>query len=147
MLSKNGPIVFLCIFFAVRTYIQLTKGSIKETKQEAIKDRYPEEDRQLKMMKAALPYLANDSKPMISSVIRIMEIRNTLKKLDQEEEELLTSCSVTSEEDREYGLFQALREFCSPREQEMIDMIVNVTQFSRMYREMDFEHMDGGNEQ
>ncbi len=110
-------------------------------------DRYPEEDRQLKMMKAALPYLANDSKPMISSVIRIMEIRNTLKKLDQEEEELLTSCSVTSEEDREYGLFQALREFCSPREQEMIDMIVNVTQFSRMYREMDFEHMDGGNEQ
>ena len=109
-------------------------------------DRYPEEDRQL-MMKAALPYLANDSKPMISSVIRIMEIRNTLKKLDQEEEELLTSCSVTSEEDREYGLFQALREFCSPREQEMIDMIVNVTQFSRMYREMDFEHMDGGNEQ
>ena len=84
---------------------------------------------------------------MISSVIRIMEIRNTLKKLDQEEEELLTSCSVTSEEDREYGLFQALREFCSPREQEMIDMIVNVTQFSRMYREMDFEHMDGGNEQ
>ena len=109
-------------------------------------DRYPEEDRQLKMMKAALPYLANDSKPMISSVIRIMEIRNTLKKLDQEEEELLTSCSVTSEEDREYGLFQALREFCSPREQEMIDMIVNVTQFSRMYREMDFEHMDGGNE-
>ena len=110
-------------------------------------DRYPEEDRQLKMMKAALPYLANDSKPMISSVIRIMEIRNTLKKLDQEEEERLTSCSVTSEEDREYGLFQALREFCSPREQEMIDMIVNVTQFSRMYREMDFEHMDGGNEQ
>lgn len=110
-------------------------------------DRYPEEDRQLKMMKAALPYLANDSKPMISSVIRIMEIRNTLKKLDQEEEELLTSCSVTSEEDREYGLFQALKEFCSPREQEMIDMIVNVTQFSRMYREMDFEHMDGGNEQ
>ena len=110
-------------------------------------DRYPEEDRQLKMMKAALPYLANDSKPMISSVIRIMEIRNTLKKLDQEEEELLTSCSVTSEEDRDYGLFQALREFCSPREQEMIDMIVNVTQFSRMYREMDFEHMDGGNEQ
>lgn len=110
-------------------------------------DRYPEEDRQLKMMKAALPYLANDSKSMISSVIRIMEIRNTLKKLDQEEEELLTSCSVTSEEDREYGLFQALREFCSPREQEMIDMIVNVTQFSRMYREMDFEHMDGGNEQ
>lgn len=147
MLSKNGPIVFLCIFFAERTYIQLTKGSIKETKQEAIMDRYPEEDRQLKMMKAALPYLANDSKPMISSVIRIMEIRNTLKKLDQEEEELLTSCSVTSEEDREYGLFQALREFCSPREQEMIDMIVNVTQFSRMYREMDFEHMDGGNEQ
>ena len=110
-------------------------------------DRYPEEDRQLKMMKAALPYLANDSKPMISSVIRIMEIRNTLKKLDQEEEELLTSCSVTSEEDREYGLFQALREFCSPREQEMIDMMPNFTQFSRMYREMDFEHMDGGNEQ
>ena len=110
-------------------------------------DRYPEEDRQLKMMKAALPYLANDSKPMISSVIRIMEIRNTLKKLDQEEEELLTSCSVTSEEDREYGLFQALKEFCSPREQEMIDMLLNVTQFSRMYREMDFEHMDGGNEQ
>ena len=110
-------------------------------------DRYPEEDCQLKMMKAALPYLANDSKPMISSVIRIMEIRNTLKKLDQEEEELLTSCSVTSEEDREYGLFQALKEFCSPREQEMIDMLLNVTQFSRMYREMDFEHMDGGNEQ
>lgn len=110
-------------------------------------DRYPEEDRQLKMMKAALPYLANDSKSMISSVIRIMEIRNTLKKLDQEEEELLTSCSVTSEEDREYGLFQALKEFCSPREQEMIDMLLNVTQFSRMYREMDFEHMDGGNEQ
>ncbi len=109
-------------------------------------DRYPEEDRQLKMMKAALPYLANDSKSMISSVIRIMEIRNTLKKLDQEEEELLTSCSVTSEEDREYGLFQALKEFCSPREQEMIDMLLNVTQFSRMYREMDFEHMDGGNE-
>ena len=51
---------------------------------------YPEEDRQLKMMKAALPYLSNNNKQMISSVIRIMEIRNTLKKIDQEEEELLT---------------------------------------------------------
>ncbi len=109
-------------------------------------EHYPEEDRQLKMMKAALPYLSNNNKQMISSVIRIMEIRNTLKKIDQEEEELLTSCSVNSEEEREYGLFQAMRDFCSPREQEMIDMILNFNQFSRMYREMDFGSMDNGND-
>ncbi len=106
-------------------------------------EHHPEEDRRLQMMKAALPYLASDSKSMISSVIRIMEIRNTLQRLDQEEEALLSSCSISSEEDREFGLFQALREFCSPREQEMIDMILNFTQFSRMYREMDFENGDG----
>ena len=109
-------------------------------------EQYLEEDRQLKLMKAASPYLPGENKTMISSVIRIMEVRNTLKKLEQEEEELLSSCSVHNEEEREYGLFQVMREFCSPREREMIDMILNFNQFSRMYREMDFETMNGGNE-
>lgn len=94
------------------------------------------DSRMLQMMKAALPFLPESSVGNLAQYIRMIEITNTLSRLDREEEELLSSCSLEGE-DREAGLYQAVRTFCSPREQEMLDLFMNFSQLSRLQREFE----------
>lgn len=93
-------------------------------------------ERYMMMMKASLPYLSADARKMFQSYLKLNQIMQTLQEFDREQEELLMSCSV-QEEDREAGLFQVIREYCTPKEQEMADMIINIMQISKLWKEME----------
>ncbi len=99
-------------------------------------DMHSTEDRYMMMMKASLPYLSNDTRKIFLTYLKINQIMHTLQDFDKEQEEIFSSCSV-EEEDRETGLLQAIRSFCNPKEQEMIDMFINFNQVMSLWKEME----------
>lgn len=94
------------------------------------------EERNIEMLKAILPYLKRPMRDTVKTCIQLFEIRKTMERLNQEEEELI-ACSPNTEEASIYDIYQAVREFCSPREAEAIDMLINVTQMAKFYKEFE----------
>lgn len=94
------------------------------------------EDRYMMIMKASLPYLSNDTRKIFLTYLKINQIMHTLHDFDKEQEEIFSSRSI-NEEDRESGLIQAIRSFCTPKEQEMIDTILNFSQIMKLWKEME----------
>lgn len=92
-------------------------------------------ERYLQMMKMALPYLPDDTKQVLTTYITITEVQHTLSRLEREQEEILSTCAIDSDEPKEVALFNAIKDLCSDREREMIDMIINVQQASKYFRE------------
>ncbi|MCI6676602.1 MAG: hypothetical protein MSG78_06870 [Clostridiales bacterium] len=94
------------------------------------------EDRYKMMIKASLPYLSNDTRKLFLTYLKINEVMHTLQDFDKEQEEIFSSSSV-NEEERENGLFQAICTFCTPKEQEMINTILNLNQMMKLLKEME----------
>ncbi len=83
------------------------------------------QDRHLQMMKAAIPYLNDSSKMSIAFFIKFIELERTVSLFDGPTP-TIQMCSVPeSEEPRPLQLLSALREFCTEREQETIDTLLN----------------------
>ncbi len=99
-------------------------------------DMLSTEDRYMMIMKASLPYLSNDTRRIFLTYLKINQIMHTLHDFDKEQEEIFSSCSV-NDENRESGLIQAIRDFCTPKEQEMIDTILNFNQVMKLWKEME----------
>lgn len=98
------------------------------------------DSRELQMMKAVLPYVEQPQRQMFSTIIRLVKVQSLLSRLEQEEEELLSACSfggggMNPDSSREELLFQALKPFCSKREQEMLEMFQNFRMASHFYQE------------
>ena len=55
-----------------------------------------------------------------------------------EEEESLEACSK-DDQDPLTGLSQSIREYCTPKELETLDMVTNLAQMARLYREYESE--------
>ena len=94
------------------------------------------EDRYMMIMKASLPYLSNDTRRIFLTYLKINQIMHTLHDFDKEQEEIFFFFFV-NDEDRESGLIQAIRDFCTPKEQEMIDTILNFNQVMKLWKEME----------
>ena len=92
------------------------------------------EERTLSMLKVILPYMKSPIKDTIKTCIQLFEIRKTMQRLEQEEEEL-AACSPQTENASVYDIYQAIREYCTPREAETLDMLINFTQMARFYKE------------
>lgn len=92
-------------------------------------------ERYLQMMKMALPYLPDDTKQVLNTYITMTEVHHTLTRLEQEQEEILSSCSLSPDEPKEVALFNAIKDLCTDREREMLDMVINVQQASKFFKE------------
>lgn len=91
------------------------------------------QDRQLQMMKAALPYINSSTQKSIAFFIKFMELQRTVS-LFNNPENSLQMCSISeNEEPRHLQMLNALREFCTEKEQEHIDMLVNYMQMFSAY--------------
>lgn len=81
-------------------------------------------NRYTQMMLAAIPFLPENQKQLLSTYITITELRNTLSHLAKEQEDVFSKCSF-DEEEPELGFYHSIREFCSEREQELLDLFFN----------------------
>ncbi len=92
------------------------------------------EERTLSILKVILPYLKHPMKDTIKTCIQLFEIRKTMERLEQEEEEL-AACSPGAENASLYDIYQSIRDYCTPKEAETLDMLINFTQMAKFYKD------------
>ena len=83
------------------------------------------QNRELQMLKAMLPFAAPKSQMPIAIFIQSLEFRNTLR-MFQTDNNLISACSVSNESDRKNAMLQTLKRFCTPKERETIDTLLNI---------------------
>ena len=96
------------------------------------------EERHIQILKVSLPYMHSPLRDACRTCVRIFEIQQALHRLD-EEEESLEACSRDDSNEPFTGLVQSIREYCTPKELEMLDMFSNFTHMTRLYREYESE--------
>ena len=83
--------------------------------------------RELQMMKSMLPFVAVKQQFPLALMIQYMEMKNTIK-MFQQDSNVLSACSVNvnSEAEKRNAMIQTLRKFCTPKEKETIDTLLNI---------------------
>lgn len=91
------------------------------------------QDRQLQMMKTALPYINNSAQKSMAFMIKFMELERTISVFNSPEISMQMCAIPEEEEPRVLQLLSALREFCTEKERETIDMLLNYMQMFSAY--------------
>ena len=81
--------------------------------------------RELQMQKSLLPFANVRNQMPLALFIQSMEFRNTVQ-MFQNNANVLSACSINNEPDRRNAMMQTLRKFCTPKEKETIDTILNI---------------------
>ena len=81
--------------------------------------------RELQMLKSLLPFANIKSQMPLAILIQSMEFRNTLH-LFQNNANVLSTCAIQNEPDKRNAMLQTLRKFCTSKEKETIDTILNI---------------------
>ena len=81
--------------------------------------------RELQMLKSLLPFANVSSQLPLAILIQSMEFRNTIQ-MFQNNANVLSACSVHNEPDKRTAMMQTLRRFCTPKEKETIDTLLNI---------------------
>ena len=89
------------------------------------------QDRHLEMIKAAIPYLDNSRQKNMTMLVKFMELQRTMA-LFQNPRNDLKMCSEEEKEDP-VQMLSAIREYCTDKEKEMIDNMINLVQMFSTY--------------
>lgn len=81
--------------------------------------------RELQMLKSMLPFVNTKSQMSLAMLIQYIAFRNTMK-MFQNNTDVLSAASFTNESDRRNAMLQTMRRFCTPKERETIDNILNI---------------------
>lgn len=81
--------------------------------------------RELQMLKAMLPFVHMKNQMPLAILIQSMEFQNTIRSF-QNNANTLSAFSVSNETDKRSAMFQTLKKFCTPKERETIDTILNI---------------------
>ena len=77
------------------------------------------------ILKSMLPFANPKIQMPLAILIESLQIQNTIK-LFKNDANLLSACSVNNEPDRKTAMIQTLRKFCTPKEKETIDTLLNI---------------------
>ena len=81
--------------------------------------------RELQMLKSLLPFASVQNQMPLAILIQSMEFRNTIR-MFQNNANALSACAVHNEPDKRNAMLQTLRRFCTPKEKETIDTLLNI---------------------
>lgn len=91
------------------------------------------QDRHLEMIKAALPYLDNSRQSTMATMVKFMELQRTVALFNTPGNDI----RMCSEEEREeigpFQMLNAIREYCTDTEKEIVDNIMNFFQMFSTY--------------
>lgn len=90
------------------------------------------QSRQLQMLKTMIPYMQNQQQMHLAVLVKYMELRNTIQVFSKEEN-VMSMCSLSDNEDRTFAMLNELRKFCTEKEQETLDMITNMWSMLETY--------------
>ena len=101
----------------------------------------PDHNRHMAMLKAALPYVMPESRRAIEIMLQADALIHTAR--GQNEDQYSLEAAGLSLEDRETApaftpnpetMLQCIREYCTPREADFIQTVLNVLQANRLFR-------------
>jgi hypothetical protein len=91
------------------------------------------QDREVQMIKAAIPYIGNNSQKGMAIMVKFMELQKTMEMFENNME-AMEICSIEeTDEPRHIQMLQSIRPFCTEQEQTTIDMLINYEQMFSAY--------------
>ena len=104
--------------------------------QENFSTEYDEiiQTRELQMMKALLPFANIKNQMPLAILIQSMEFRNTIR-IFQNNTTALSACELHNDSDKKSAMIQTIRKFCTPKEKETIDTLLNILFVMENYNE------------
>ena len=81
--------------------------------------------RDVQILKSIIPFVDFNAQRQIAMLIQCMEFRQ-IKTIFSKKENTLSICSIPDGTDKRSALLAAVRKYCSPKEQETIDTILNL---------------------
>lgn len=81
--------------------------------------------KELQILKSMLPFANLQAQMPLAILIQTLEFKNTVK-IFQNDMHALSACSITNDPDRRTAMIQTLRRFCTPKERETLDNILNI---------------------
>lgn len=81
--------------------------------------------RNVQILKSVVPFLDVRSQRPIAMMIQYMELRNAYNAFSKPNNSL-AACAVNEGTDRRNAILGAIRKYCTPKEQETIDTLMNL---------------------
>ncbi|MEY8390017.1 hypothetical protein D3Z36_14415 [Lachnospiraceae bacterium] len=91
------------------------------------------QDRHLQMLKAALPYLETSRQRTMAMMVKFMELQRTMALFEAPGNNLRMCSEDETQEDAPLQMLNAIREYCTEKEQEMIDNMMTFVQMFSTY--------------
>lgn len=88
--------------------------------------------RNLQIMKVMVPYLQPEQQRMFAMMIKFMELQKTAQ-LFNGKAAAIQSCSIDDPQERMSQMLNDIKTYCTPKEQENIDMALNMIQMFSAY--------------
>ena len=89
----------------------------------------------LQILKTALPYMRGSHQKEILTLIKSMELKKSIDLIDSDDTSL-SICSTDNPMENTLNMLSDIRQFCSEKEQEHIDMIMNLFSMFSTYETM-----------
>lgn len=93
---------------------------------------YMTQTRELQMLKTILPYMHESQKKQFAILIKYMELQNTIQVFSQEDK-VMSMCSTDEDGNTMLAMLNDLRQFCTGKEQETLDMLANMFSMLETY--------------
>ncbi len=97
--------------------------------------------RELQMLKTVVPFIDTRHQRQIAMIIQYLEFRHTMQ-LFSSNNNALSACEIPEGSDRKSALLMALKNYCTPKERETIDTVLNLFCMLDNY-ELFFNQKDG----
>ena len=81
--------------------------------------------KELQIIKTMIPYLPYQQQKNMLMLVQLMQFQKTMEVLDNPPAEL-TAASVSNDLGNKTAMLNSLKKFCSPKEQDTIDSILNI---------------------
>ena len=81
--------------------------------------------RNVQMLKSIIPFLDFPSQKPAAMLIQYLEMRNAYSAFSKKDSSM-AACALPNGTDRRNAMLSAIRQYCSPKEQETIDTILNL---------------------
>lgn len=81
--------------------------------------------RNVQMLKSIIPFLDFPSQKPAAMLIQYLEMRNAYSAFSKKDNSM-AACALPNGTDQRNAMLSAIRQYCSPKEQETIDTILNL---------------------
>lgn len=91
------------------------------------------DSKELQILKTIIPYLKESQQKNIAMTVRFIELIKTNELFDSTQSKQcqeLQACACDTEQERMSKMFHAVKKLCNEREQEQIDMLLNILEVS-----------------